>query len=171
MVRGMSALTTTLVPLRTGGAIPQVGLGVWQAPRGATYAHAVAAALRLGYRHIDTARIYGNEADVGAAIRDSGVPRDAGLRHHEAVERRPGLRRRRCARSMRASSGSGSTTSTSTSSTGRSPASASTRGARSSSCEPTSRARAIGVSNFLVPHLEELLGDGEGEAARSTRSS
>src|SRR2546421_3855985 len=63
------------LPLRTGGCIPQVGLGVYQTPTGETTRQAVAAALRFGYRHIDTARIYGNEADVGAAVRSSGIPR------------------------------------------------------------------------------------------------
>lgn len=53
-----------------------VGLGVWQAERGGETQEAVSTALRLGYRHVDTARIYGNEADVGAAVRDSGVPRE-----------------------------------------------------------------------------------------------
>jgi diketogulonate reductase-like aldo/keto reductase len=66
---------TAALPLRSGGSIPQVGLGVWQTPRGDTTREAVRAALRLGYRHIDTARIYGNETDVGAAVKDSGVPR------------------------------------------------------------------------------------------------
>src|SRR4051812_47223495 len=64
------------LPLRSGHSIPQLGLGVWQAPAGATTREAVAAALRAGYRHIDTARIYQNEADVGAAIKDSGIPRE-----------------------------------------------------------------------------------------------
>jgi diketogulonate reductase-like aldo/keto reductase len=62
------------VPLRSGGSIPRLGLGVWQVPMG-TCREACATALRLGYRHIDTARIYGNEADVGAAVRESGIPR------------------------------------------------------------------------------------------------
>lgn len=68
-------VTTATLPLRSGGSIPQVGLGVWQSPRGDVTRGAVRAALRLGYRHVDTARIYGNESDVGAAVRDSGVPR------------------------------------------------------------------------------------------------
>jgi diketogulonate reductase-like aldo/keto reductase len=68
-------VTTAALALRSGGPIPQVGLGVWQSPRGDVTRSAVLAALRLGYRHVDTARIYGNEADVGGAVRDSGVPR------------------------------------------------------------------------------------------------
>ncbi len=55
--------------------IPQVGLGVWQAPTGGIAQEAVRTALREGYRHIDTARIYRNEGDVGAAVRSCGLPR------------------------------------------------------------------------------------------------
>jgi diketogulonate reductase-like aldo/keto reductase len=55
--------------------MPSLGLGVWQAPRGAAYA-AVRAALDAGYRHIDTAKAYGNEGDVGRAVRDSGIARE-----------------------------------------------------------------------------------------------
>ena len=68
-------VTTSALPLRGGGSIPTVGLGVWQSPRGEVTRDAVLAALRLGYRHLDTARIYGNEADVGVAVKSSGVPR------------------------------------------------------------------------------------------------
>jgi diketogulonate reductase-like aldo/keto reductase len=64
-----------VLPLLSGTSIPQVGLGVWQTPAGPTARAAVGAALRLGYRHIDTAAVYGNEADVGAAVRESGIPR------------------------------------------------------------------------------------------------
>ena len=73
----MSGLADTTLQLSSGARIPQVGLGVWQTPSGATTRQAVAAALEVGYRHIDTARIYGNEVDVGAAVRASGVARDA----------------------------------------------------------------------------------------------
>jgi len=62
--------------LNTGARIPQVGLGVWQAPRGEGTQAAIGAALRFGYRHIDTARIYGNEHDVGVAVNMAEVPRD-----------------------------------------------------------------------------------------------
>lgn len=60
--------------LNTGKKIPQLGFGVWKAAEGECY-KAVRTALDTGYRHIDTARIYGNEADVGKAIRDSGIDR------------------------------------------------------------------------------------------------
>lgn len=63
------------VTLNDGVTIPLLGLGVWQAPRGEAY-RAVRDAIAIGYRHIDTAKAYGNEADVGRAIRESGVPRE-----------------------------------------------------------------------------------------------
>lgn len=65
------------VTLRDGNTMPQLGLGVWEAGRGEPTYRAVRDALELGYRHIDTAKIYGNEKDVGRAVRDSGVPREA----------------------------------------------------------------------------------------------
>lgn len=71
----MTNVTSRSIQLGSGRAIPQVGLGVWQMGGAETRA-AVRAALEIGYRHIDTARIYGNEADVGRAIRDAGVPRE-----------------------------------------------------------------------------------------------
>ena len=61
--------------LRGDVAIPVVGLGVYQMTPGMPTRTAVRAALTGGYRHVDTARIYENEEDVGAAIRESGVPR------------------------------------------------------------------------------------------------
>lgn len=60
--------------LNDGRSIPQLGLGVWRTPADET-AQAVKAALGAGYRHIDTAAIYGNEAGVGEGLRASGVPR------------------------------------------------------------------------------------------------
>lgn len=66
-------VSSVFVSLNSGARIPQVGLGVWQS--GGATQRAVSSALKLGYRHIDTARIYGNEAQVGKAIRESGIPR------------------------------------------------------------------------------------------------
>ena len=63
------------LPMRDGGRIPVLGFGTWQI-KGDDARKAVGHALEAGYRHIDTATIYGNEAEVGAALRDSGVPRD-----------------------------------------------------------------------------------------------
>lgn len=145
------------LPLNTGGSIPQLGLGVWQTPPGEIAKSAVSFALRQGYRHVDTARIYGNEKDVGAGLRSSGVARDqifvttklwnddqgyeSALRAFDASARRLGLdyvdlyllhwpvagARLESWRALERLHAEG-------------------------------RARAIGVSNFLVPHLEELLG-------------
>jgi diketogulonate reductase-like aldo/keto reductase len=62
--------------LADGTEIPLLGLGVWQVPDGPECENAVRWALEAGYRHVDTAQAYGNEASVGRALRDSGVPRD-----------------------------------------------------------------------------------------------
>jgi methylglyoxal/glyoxal reductase len=153
----MSAATTRLA-LLTGAQIPQVGFGVWEVPEGATTRNSVTAALELGYRHVDTARVYGNEADVGAAIKASSVPRDqvfvttklwndghgydAALRELDASLGKLGMeyvdlylihwpvpgKRRDSWRALERAFGDG-------------------------------RARAIGVSNYMVPHLRELLGE------------
>ena len=142
--------------LNTGATIPTVGLGVWQTPKGQSTRGAVSAALAMGYRHVDTARIYGNESDVGAAVRDSGVARaevfvttklwndhqgyDEALRAFDESLSRLGLdyvdlfllhwpvagKRLHSWRALER-------------------------------LFAEKRARAIGVSNFLVPHLEELL--------------
>ena len=152
------SVTTTRIALATGAQIPQVGLGVWQSPQGDATRDAVTAALELCYRHVDTARIYRNEADVGAAIKASSVPRaevfvttklwnddhgyDPALRALDASLGRLGLdyvdlylvhwpvpgKRRDSWRALERAFADG-------------------------------RARAIGVSNYLVPHLRELLGD------------
>jgi diketogulonate reductase-like aldo/keto reductase len=149
-------VTTATLTLNTGAPIPQVGLGVWQTPRGQDTRAAVGAALKTGYRHVDTARIYGNEADVGTALRDSGVPRaelfvttklwnedqgfDRALVAFEASLKRLGLdyvdlylihwpvagKRLDSWRALER-------------------------------LHQEKRARAIGVSNYLVPHLRELL--------------
>lgn len=143
------------LPLRSGGAIPIVGLGVWQSGKGAPTRDAVRAALRVGYRHVDTARIYDNEADVGDGLRASGVDRgevfvttklwnadqgyDSALRAFDASLSRLRLdyvdlyllhwpvagKRLDAWRALERLKSEG-------------------------------RARHIGVSNFLVPHLDEL---------------
>ena len=58
-----------------GASIPALGFGTWQL-RGAACVQAVQAALATGYRHIDTARMYGNEREVGEGLRAGGVKRD-----------------------------------------------------------------------------------------------
>ena len=62
------------VELRSGGTMPLIGLGTWQA-RGRGAVKAVRHALDVGYRHIDTATVYGNEREVGRAVAESGAPR------------------------------------------------------------------------------------------------
>jgi diketogulonate reductase-like aldo/keto reductase len=149
-------VSTATLPLGTGNRIPQVGLGVWQTPRGEVTRDAVTAALRAGYRHVDTAMIYRNEPDVGQAVRESGVPRsdvfvttklwnadqgyDAALRAFDTSLQKLGLdhvdlylvhwpvpgKRLESWRALER-------------------------------IFEEKRARAIGVSNFLKPHLEELL--------------
>jgi diketogulonate reductase-like aldo/keto reductase len=64
------------VRLNDGRSIPKLGLGVFQLGRGRETRRAVEAALASGYRHIDTAAVYGNEADVGRALAASGLARD-----------------------------------------------------------------------------------------------
>jgi diketogulonate reductase-like aldo/keto reductase len=146
------------VTLRNGVRMPLLGLGVYQSRPGATTREAVRAALEVGYRHVDTARVYGNERDVAAAIEASGVPRgevfvttklwnadqgyDSALAAFDASEKRlgggkvdlylihfPVERVRRD--SWRALV----------------------------RLEEEGRVRAVGVSNYTVRHLTELLGE------------
>lgn len=64
------------IKLNNGTQMPLLGFGTWQIPDGKTTYDAVLFALKSGYRHIDTAKFYGNEETVGKAIRDSGIPRE-----------------------------------------------------------------------------------------------
>lgn len=98
--------TAPSVVLNDGNVIPKLGLGVWQVPPEDTYA-AVTAALQAGYRSVDTAAAYGNEVEVGRAVREFGLPRnevfvttklwnsdqgyDSALRAFDASMRRLGL--------------------------------------------------------------------------------
>jgi diketogulonate reductase-like aldo/keto reductase len=145
----------TSVELRTGTLMPRLGLGVFRAPSGEPTRRAVLEAIEAGYRHVDTASVYGNEHDVGEAIRGCGIPRselfvttklwnseqgfDAALRAFDASLARLGLSyvdlylihwplpgsRRESWRALER-------------------------------IHEERRARAIGVSNFMVRHLEEL---------------
>lgn len=94
------------VVLNDGNVIPKLGLGVWQVSTEDSYA-AVTAALQAGYRSVDTAAAYGNEVEVGRAVREFGLPRnevfvttklwnsdqgyDSALRAFDASMRRLGL--------------------------------------------------------------------------------
>ena len=66
----------TYLKLNNGNTIPQFGMGVFTVPEGDATVNAVKEALKLGYRHIDTAHAYQNERSVGKAIRESGIPRE-----------------------------------------------------------------------------------------------
>jgi diketogulonate reductase-like aldo/keto reductase len=72
MIRMSLTITVTLAG---GVELPRVGLGTWQLSGRKGY-DAIRYALQAGYRHIDTATVYGNEAEVGRALRDSGLPRE-----------------------------------------------------------------------------------------------
>jgi 2,5-diketo-D-gluconate reductase A len=67
--------TVPTITLNNGVEIPQLGFGVFQIPPEETV-EATRTALEVGYRHIDTAQMYGNEAEVGEAVRQSGIPRE-----------------------------------------------------------------------------------------------
>src|SRR3954466_11162013 len=71
----MVPMTIPAVPLSGGVDMPLLGFGTWQI-RGKKAYESVRDALEAGYRHLDTATMYRNEAEVGRALRDSGVPRD-----------------------------------------------------------------------------------------------
>ncbi|NYD40302.1 aldo/keto reductase [Nocardioides panaciterrulae] len=68
-------MTVSTITLNNGTSIPQLGFGVFQVPPEET-AETVSKAFEVGYRHIDTAEMYQNEAGVGEAIRSSGLGRD-----------------------------------------------------------------------------------------------
>ena len=76
MATRSKTLDSRVRALADGNQIPALGLGVWQVPNGPIAVNAVRWALDFGYRHIDTAQVYGNEESVGRALRESGVPRN-----------------------------------------------------------------------------------------------
>jgi len=67
--------TVPAVALNDGTTIPQIGFGLWQVPPSEAEA-ATAEALRVGYRHLDSAAVYANEAEAGAALAKSGLARE-----------------------------------------------------------------------------------------------
>lgn len=70
----MTSIQVPVADLPGGGRMPMVGFGTWEL-RGRAAQAAVIAALHTGYRHLDTATMYGNETEVGEALRDSGIDR------------------------------------------------------------------------------------------------
>ncbi len=95
------ALPSDAADLPNGGRMPLLGFGTWQI-KGSDAVSAAAAALDVGYRHLDTATVYGNEGEVGRALAESGVPReevfvttkcpgDRGAAARETLERSLGL--------------------------------------------------------------------------------
>lgn len=62
--------------LNNGYKIPCIGFGTWQTPNGETAVNSVIEAIKSGYKHIDTAAIYGNEKSIGKAIKESGINRN-----------------------------------------------------------------------------------------------
>jgi 2,5-diketo-D-gluconate reductase A len=88
-----SPVAQPTVPLPGEVLMPLVGFGTWQATGSQGY-DAVRAALDVGYRHIDTATAYGNEDEVGRALRDSGVPREEVFLTTKLPPERAGAERR-----------------------------------------------------------------------------
>lgn len=66
----------TYITLNNNAKIPQLGMGVFMVPAGDATKNACLEALKMGYRHIDTAHAYQNERSVGEAVRESGIPRE-----------------------------------------------------------------------------------------------
>ena len=75
MIADMLTMQSSIA-LSNGVEIPRLGLGVYQSPPGRITQDVVRFALNIGYRHIDTAYIYGNESDVGKAVHESGIQRE-----------------------------------------------------------------------------------------------
>jgi 2,5-diketo-D-gluconate reductase A len=75
MTNSFPQIPDDTVALTNGTAMPLLGFGTWQI-KGDDAIRATSAALESGYRHLDTATVYGNEAEVGRALAESGVPRD-----------------------------------------------------------------------------------------------
>lgn len=69
-------MMVTTVKMTSGYDIPVLGFGTYQAANGEEAYQSTLAAIKAGYRHIDTAAIYKNEESVGRAIKDSGIPRE-----------------------------------------------------------------------------------------------
>ena len=101
MGRMVDMTEATTVTLTDGVSMPRVGFGTWQISGRRGY-DAIRLALEVGYRHIDTATMYANEAEVGRAIRDSGVPREDVFVTTKLPPERAGRARETLAASLRA---------------------------------------------------------------------
>jgi diketogulonate reductase-like aldo/keto reductase len=154
---GPALTIRSTLALRGGVEIPRLGLGVYQSRPGTETREAVRIALEAGYRHVDTARAYGNEEDVAAGMAEAGVPRrevflttklwnsdhgyDETLRACDASLARLGVEQVDLYLVHWP-----------------------VQGLRADTWEAMERlladgkARAVGVSNYTVRHLEELLG-------------
>jgi methylglyoxal/glyoxal reductase len=75
MIASMLLTLDSRARLNNEVEIPYLGLGVYQSPPGEITQRIVSYALKIGYRHIDTAMVYGNEADVRSALGESGIRR------------------------------------------------------------------------------------------------
>ena len=153
----MAALSIgSKVKLNNGVEMPMFGLGVWQTPSGPTTQRAVTAALEAGYRLIDTAKMYGNEADVGQAVRESGIPRDDVFITTKLWNSDHGYE-------PALKAGEGSVKRIGFPSVDLYLIHWPVSGLRKDTWRAMERllkdgkARAIGVSNYMIPHLEELL--------------
>jgi 2,5-diketo-D-gluconate reductase A len=143
------------VPLSDGVSIPLVGFGTWQL-RGRRAYDAIRYALDVGYRHIDTATMYGNEAEVGRALRDSGLDRSQVFVTTKLPSRGAGRERETIAASLKALG------------TGHVdlwlvhwPPGGQARPQtweRFLTIRDEGLARAVGVSNYSVAQLDELIG-------------
>ena len=156
-------LSAPRLRLNQGNEIPMLGLGVYLSSPGPETQQAVAWALELGYRHVDTAALYENESDVGAAVRASGIPREEVFVTTKLWHTEHGF-----ASSQRAAHASLTRLGLSYvdlylihSPRAKSPEDrlASWRGLEKLQREGV--CRAIGVSNYSVRHLEELRGNSD----------
>lgn len=150
---------TDCAVLNTGARMPWLGLGVYQLKEGGEVESAIHHALAAGYRSIDTATIYGNEAGVGRALRDSGLPRREIFLTTKVwnTDQRAGRVREAFEESLaRLGTDYVDLYLVHWPVAGRYRATWEVL----QELHRSGRARAIGVSNFLLPHLEELLRDG-----------
>jgi diketogulonate reductase-like aldo/keto reductase len=141
--------------LSGGPAMPLVGFGTWQL-RGRHAYDAVRYALQVGYRHLDTATMYGNEAEVGHAIRDSGVPREEVFVTTKLLPSDAGRERQVIAASLRALGSDYVDLWLIHSPPGRDAGLPTWR--EFLAVRDEGLARAVGVSNYRVDQLDRLIG-------------